>query len=293
VPPELTALEQKMAQIRFNSEHYRVTVEALTSPSALGGMASVSEVAPREGAFLGAIIAGQGVSSVAPPAGEFSIREGRKVLAQVRMTGGKLYKFDPSVYSYDGHRPWVATTLRGSSLFGSSGLADGALPGSAGNFLPLIALIEKAQKIEPLGPSIVDGVPVSGFGATLSVASLVTGPTASKQLAALNKVGITSALLEVFVSSGGLPIRVRTSFTGPSVQEAVVTDIVALEVPVAIQAPPARKTISKAALRRIQQHHRFCIKVPAPNSKKQRRICVTPGGSPENEGEESPFGVTG
>jgi hypothetical protein len=275
VPPELAALEQRMAQFHFNSERFMLGVEETTAASVL---ASISTVGPlREGASFTVAIAGQGVASLSPPAGEFTVKEG-KTLEQARLTGGKLYVWEPSVYSEDGHRPWVSWKASSPSFLGSTAFAEGSLPGSQGSYAGLLALIGKAQKIEATGPAVINGQSTSGFTLSLLPANLLTGPKGMKLLQALAKGGITSVSLELFVTASGLPARVRVALEGAVGAVAYTVDVLALEVPVSVTAPPAKKTITRARLRRIQARQRGCFLLPG---RKAHRTCTSE--APEQE----------
>jgi hypothetical protein len=305
LPPELVALEQKMAQIHFNSERFRLGIEAtVNAGSLLGGFgagpggsgsgglgltASMSGAPPiREGLTVTFGAGGEGVAGLSPPAGEFTIKEG-KTLEQVRLVGGKLYEFRPTAVAIDGSRPWVSRKVGASYqlLSASSHFAEGVLPGSQGNYTGLIALIAKAQQVEAAGPTTLGGQGVSAFTASISPANLLSGPKATKQLEALTKEGITTASLETLITPAGLPARVKIVLGGAHGSIAFVVDVQGLEVPVSVKAPPRRKTITASRLHRLESRP-FCIPVPV-SQHKTRRMCITPEPPPTQE--SSLFGL--
>ena len=215
-PPELATLEQRMAQIHFNTERFRLAVEVSLSASAFAGAltgsssssssgegslvgvssqarAVASDVPPiQEGARIWFSAGGEGVASISPSAGEFEIKEGKPITWE-RLVDGTLYEYQPSNPTQHPHRPWVARKEPASyQLLGStSHFAEGALPGSQPGFAGLIALLGKAQRFESSGPTTLAGQPVSGFTATLSPADLISGGSVEKQLKELSKSGLT------------------------------------------------------------------------------------------------------
>jgi hypothetical protein len=63
--------------------------------------------------------------------------------------------------------------------------------------------------------------------------------------------------LELFIASSGLPVRTISVLGGRSEDIGVEEDILALEIPVHVHAPPARETIAEAQLSRLE-HKRLC-----------------------------------
>jgi hypothetical protein len=312
VPPELATLEQKMAQIRFNSERFRLAAEVSISEGAFAGLLSgapsttssgseanlfggssqvravASDVPPvQEGAKITFSAGGEGIASLSPAAGEFEVKEGKPITWE-RLVGGKLYEYQPSNPTSHPHRLWVSRKVPASNelLGASSHLAEGALPGSQSSFLGLIALLSKAQRFESSGATTLAGQPVSGFTAILSPADLISGGNVEKELKGLTKSGLTSASLEVLIAPSGLPVRVRLVLGGTLSSAAITVEVLGLEVPVNVQPPPPRQTITAARLRQIEARH-ACIKLHV-SKHKTRRICTTPQTTSESE---SLFGV--
>ncbi|MDE3069782.1 MAG: hypothetical protein KGJ43_03545 [Acidobacteriota bacterium] len=297
-----------MATITFKSERFRFSVEAtvaFSSSSGKGGGALLGmlgalgqalgdEVPERpEGVSLTFAVSGQGVMSVSPPAGELTVPGATAKGRGPRWVGDTAYTYEPSVARYDGHRPWVAHTVPSAAepLGGSSGgLAPGA--GSPqGSFAGLVALIGKADRVEASGTQTVDGQPTSAFTAHLNLADLVSGKRATQELAELAKAGVSSAWIELFITSAGMPVRETVGFSGRALSEAISTEALALEVPVTVTAPAPAKTITRARLRRLQRHRRVCIELPGPHHRR-RRVCANPGEPESGSGSESLLGNT-
>jgi hypothetical protein len=310
-PPELAALEQKMALIHFNTLRFRLSSEVSISAGAFAGMLSgsssgssfgegsplasssqaravASDVPPiQEGAKISFGAGGEGVASISPAAGEFEVKEGKPLIWE-RLVAGKLYEYQPSNPTAHPHRLWVSRNEPASNqlLGASSHLADGALPGSQPDFSGLIALLGKAQRFESSGPTTLAGQPVSGFTAVLSPADLITGGNVEQELKQLSKSGLSSASLEVLITAAGLPARVRLVFGSTLSSAAVTLELAGLEVPVNVQAPPPRKTITAARLRRLESRN-SCF-VLHLSKHKTKRICSKPQTTSQSE---SLFGV--
>ena len=73
-----------------------------------------------------------------------------------------------------------------------------------------------------------------------------------KELALLRK-HVPPTKLEVFITESGLPVRVVGSLTTSDLTSAQTTEILAVNVPVDIKRPPARKTIGQAQLNRLER----------------------------------------
>jgi hypothetical protein len=305
-PPELAALEQKMAQIHFNTEHFRLAAEISLNAGAFAGLiggsnsgslsseatqigassqvrAVASDIPPiQEGAKITFSAGGEGVASISPVAGEFEIKEGKPITWE-RLVGGKLYQYQPSNPTHHPHRRWVSREEPASyQLLGSSShFAEGALPGTGGGFAGLIALLGKAQRFESSGPATLAGQPVTGFTAILSPADLLSGGNVEKELKELTKSGVTTASLEVLITPAGLPLRVRLVLGGAISSVAIAGEILGLEVPVTVTPPPPRQTITAARLRRIESRH-ACV-IFHVSKHKTRRICSQPQTTSESE----------
>ncbi len=228
-----------------------------------------------------------------------------------RTIGNTVYTYMPSVASFDGGRPWVRSTRRTSQTGGESagiaGISDslaapasgaGAGGGSVAPFAKLIEDINGAESVQEVGPVIVDGQQTTEFtvssslervlppkqmaALTKSISTLETllGPTESpKQRAetkqhneeADKKLGLAPVTLELFIAPSGLPVRTISILGSRSSGIGGEEDIRALEVPVDVHAPPPRKTIGQAQLRKLERK-RLCTLISRHNPAHARSV---------------------
>ena len=141
----------------------------------------------------------------------------------------------------------------------------GRVGSPAGLFSKLIEELGEAQSIQEVGPATVDAQQVTEFTASISLAKLLS----PKQLASV-KLSETTVELELFIAPSGLPVRTISVLGGRSEGIGFEEDILALEIPVVVHAPPARETIGEAQLSRLEKKHakRVCsiIKVGAASN---------------------------
>jgi hypothetical protein len=134
----------------------------------------------------------------------------------------------------------------------------GPSKGSAEPFATLIDYLDGAVSVSEGGSVTVDGQQTTEFTASLSIVKLLAGKLSRKQLAkieeeSLKKPSEAIVELEVFIAPGGLPVRTIGAYGRQAEGLGIQQDILALEVPLAIHAPPARQTIGQAALLRIER----------------------------------------
>jgi hypothetical protein len=309
VPINLQVLEQKMAQIRFDTAR-------------ISGRAVLGEMGPAvSGAELGAAAKGSNtlVSSTvaavrlsppeststgkieAPKTSGHMLGSGHTLglgagVVRERTIGSTVYTYRPSVASFDGGRPWVRSTRRapqtGGESAGIAGISDSpAAPASgtgAGStpiapFAKLIEDVNSGLSVQEVGPVTVDGQQTIEFTvssslervlspkqlaaltkATSTLGALLSPTESPKQHAeakkhreeAARKLGHTPVQLELFIAPSGLPVR-RISILGNRTSGiGGEEDILALEVPVDVHAPPPRETIGQARLRKLERKHR-------------------------------------
>lgn len=279
VPASLQALEQKMTQIHFNTARIgeRFALGQLGSPA--GG----SELASNVNSSSGFVVAVTGVLSVSPPMAEFTGRvEGLGSLGKTlhldqtsreREIGGKSYTYEPSVKSYDGGRTWILHTRKPAkkqkreqceSGFSAvtdalgSALGGGKYGSSGGLFSRLAEDINGAISVQEAGAATIYAQQTTEFTALLSLEKLLVGSVSSKQLEQLKRTkgfGSETVELEVFITASGLPVRATLIVGGRTEGVGIEQDIQALEVPVAVHAPPAALTIGEARLNRLRARH--------------------------------------
>jgi hypothetical protein len=256
------ALEQQMAQLQANSEHFSFQEEF-----ALGGL--LGQSVP----FV-LIVAGEGEASNSPP--QASVVSGLLGLPeeQMRVIGDTTYRYRPQAAEIDGGRPWVSSQQPAKE--GAQGLDPGGILGSdqagqQGTFSKLIEQLNGALAIEESGPVTVDDQRVIEFDATLDptpfLAQLKSKSKAPEH--PLNSLLETSPVrspktpakppppptleLEVFIAPSGLPVRARFTFTAEGATIAVRVDTLAINIPVQVTPPPAGQTVDEAQLKQIER----------------------------------------
>jgi hypothetical protein len=310
VPPSLQALEQKMAQIRFNTARISARF-GLGELGPAGGELGTGVKGPNGGLLITTVgvfrlspreaTATSKIEGVGLPHGERA--PPGSTTSTERVIGNTLYAYTPSASSYDGGRPWVRSKQpspqsNGEST-GLSGVSDALAPtlsesdtrsASAAPFAKLIEDVNGALSLQEVGPMIVDGQQATEFTVSTSLAKVLS----PKQLEAFTKAGgflgelgellspsgspkqreeakkrkeesakkLSEAPveLELFIAPSGLPVRTISVVGSRSAGIGAEEDILALEVPVDVHAPPARETISQAQLRKLEK-------------KRARRVC--------------------
>jgi hypothetical protein len=192
VPPSLPALEQKMAQIRFNTA--RVSLRFAFGE--LGTAGSGAELGSGTTGLDSFLTSATVAVRLSPPASVSTTRtEGPKLpgghtlggdTSTERTIGKTLYTYKPSVAGYDGGRPWVRSKAKpapkpsgDSAKFAavidslSPTFAGGTAGGTAGLFSKLIKELGEAQSAQEVGPATVDRQQVTEFTASVPLARLL------------------------------------------------------------------------------------------------------------------------
>lgn len=253
VPPALQALEQKMAQIRFNTA--RVSERFVIGD--LGSTTGGADLGSGVGNGKSFVTAGVGSIRFAPSASLFKTHveipgeHVPKTLAstgQVRDIGKTTYTYTPTAASFDGGRPWVRSSHKPPPKPGSKAallvtVLDSLAPalagpsaGSAEPFATLVEYLGDAVNVSEGGSVTVDGEQTTEFTASLSIIKTLAGKLSRTQLAKIEKEsrrkpseGIVE--LEVFIASDGLPVRTIGSSAERTEGLGIQDDILALEVP--------------------------------------------------------------
>ncbi len=276
VPPALQALEQKLAQIHFNTA--RVSVRSVLGDFdpvvggelAAGGHDSNRLITTTSTALSYSPRALVSTSTLDSAVGKHTLH--RKVTE--RVIGKSLYVDIPSLARSDGGRPWVRSeehlvakshgANEGEPLAAvfaalSPALAPTPQPGEHGTFVGLaedLATAQSIHEVASLTPLTVDGQPVTGFTASIPIASLLARqvpPKQLKQLLAAARPDEKTVALEVFIAPSGVPVRTTVELGAGEEGVGVQEDVLALEVPVTVAPPPADLTITQARLDKLER----------------------------------------
>ena len=267
IPPDLAALEQKMGELRVNTERFtlKTAVSGLKLPHGLGAILSLLELS----------ISGE--ASRSPMASNITLKLAGHA-AYVRQVGSTAYLYLPSFAPHDGGRPWiVAGTSEGGPLFGGSpgslydpvaGSQEEASPLDAlsngdDGFAGLIKAVNGALSVSELGAGTVDGQSVLGFRAVLDPSAFEPKPSKSVGQHPPIKVRVRvrpvkpTLGLEVFIAADGLPVHTvvtetTTSGGGRAVRLTATLDLPEINFPLVIEAPPASQTITQARFAAIE-----------------------------------------
>jgi hypothetical protein len=235
LPPDLQALEQQAKQLQISSEHIRVAEE-------IGG-----------GSFTGPLLTADVQLRAQPLAAEVHLSVVGSKLEE-RVIGTTLYVNDPAIGRRDGGRPWVRFRKRGMSEL--TGLAPSAITNGPQSQDVLTSLLSQLapQNIKEVGPSTANGQPATEFTGTIDLAKLIAGfgSKVSKQLQQEMKAlsGVTTTL-DLFVAPNGLPTRTVIAFNSKTTAFTITDDILAHNIPVAVHAPPSRRTVAYSKVRKL------------------------------------------
>jgi hypothetical protein len=256
LPPELVALERSMLALQVNSESVSASV-SFSAPGAPGGpFGRFSRVLARVASSF-ALLSIKGEESYIPQLARFK-GSALGLAYEARLIGNTLYTEEPFIASVDGGRPWVEEPNKGLSQ--AVGVELQSLGASAGSnatraFGSMIETLNSSRHVRDIGPYTVDGQATTGFRASVDLAAGRHLSATDRHL--LRKLGAGHTHLEAFLAADGLPVRTLLRFdvrlpNGAGVAElSIQSDIAALQVPVVVEAPPAAKTITGAALKRL------------------------------------------
>jgi hypothetical protein len=297
VPPALQALEQKLAQIRFNSLRYSTRLDLGIQDSAHSNGISISTAASTRHV----VISTSGVLGLSPLLlSSTSTSEGVArgealggVAVKERRIGRTTYVYDPSVTRHDGGRPWIRSVRSRSEerlaakLVPLTAALDPVLAGleipaaaSTGPFGPLLEVLGAALSIQETGPATVDGQQTLAFTATLSSARLLERILSAKErrrVAKGKQLPDTHFTLEVWLAPSGLPVRTVTTNDKRDEEFSSQEDILALEVPVVVHAPPVRQTIGQTHWLKIEKQRARAIGRCVRRHPRRAQSCIKRG----------------
>ena len=133
----------------------------------------------------------------------------------------------------------------------TGGATGGAAGAGTGMYTALTALINGAREVREIGAGTVDGQPVTEFMATLSPSQLGESPQPTKREKKLHLELKKTAKLEVLIAPSGLPVRTTIVTNVDKVVNTATVDILAIDFPLVVEAPPAAQTIELAALQKL------------------------------------------
>jgi hypothetical protein len=225
--PELQTLEAKSRELKITSE--RFTLDYIIKPAT--GQAVT--------------IMAAGDARTSPPRAEIKETVRGKRIA-VRVVGSSLYLEYPGLARLDHGRPWVRSSQ--SQLSAESGIN----PLSAtGGFASSYALLgSEAEVEERVGPASVNGQETTEFTATVDLDRL-TSLFSAKLRGELEKAGVATARVAIFIAADGMPLQTVVDLAVEGGTITVSTSIVQVNGPVSVSAPPAGRTISQAAFKRL------------------------------------------
>ncbi|HTZ85707.1 MAG TPA: hypothetical protein VMB05_03475 [Solirubrobacteraceae bacterium] len=274
-PPDLQALEQKMLALQITSERFTTSlaVSETPRPKGLGG---VGPIFGRASALLSSVSTAAGEIGFAPVRASFQV----SVLGEhfnARLIGTTLYIEEPSIARVDGGRPWLELPDEhlGSAVGGGpSAEAEGGLE-PAGGFQATVQTIARATSIQEIGRASVNGQAATEFALTIPLERI--GKLSHRQLQVLRKLLVPRVHLQLFLAEDGLPLRERVAFTlrhghGRLIEQS---DVLAVDVPVEVQAPPAAETLTDAGLKRLfreqaKHRHKVAARRRGPRHAKKR-----------------------
>jgi hypothetical protein len=246
LPAQLQALEQRMEGLQVNGERYSLTVESVPVTVTKQSGKHITQTKPL-------VRTDFGEASLVPGEGEIFSSDNRRRPAEISV-GSTLYVYTPGIARTDGGRPWVrfdGGALGDRTLFPFHGQPAEVNAGGVGSYAGLINLIATAVgPVAVVGPVAIDGQQTIEFTAAVEPVRLVRG-LSLKQLASVRK-SVPPETLDVFLTESGLPLRVAVSLTLGTVSLLETTDVLALNVPLHVKLPAARRTIGQRQLSRLE-----------------------------------------
>jgi hypothetical protein len=247
IPVAMQPYVAKIAQQSVNSERYSTTERTV-------GTITVKRGGKRHKLVKHETKVTVGEASLAPLLGKVFAKGSSGALAQIGI-GTTSYAYAPYAYEPTQHgkkkrnpRPWLRLEgVSAATLFPYHGQGNPSIEvnaGGTGSYAELINLLATANgAVRIVGPATVDGQQTTELAATVEPLALLAGPS--------NATVEDATQLEVFVTEAGLPLRVVRSqhFGGISVTQT--TDILAIDLPVTVKAPPKQKTLGRAGLEKL------------------------------------------
>ena len=242
IPPPLQALEQKMAQLQISSERFSEVSRGVVS---LTGEVNGKPVGPTKR-----------ISTDSSELGEASVSPAKGVIFIASAHRPRLILLGWTAYEYDAGngRHWVRSSSHGESpvvrilpFHGGGRLEVNA--GGTGAFAGLLNLL--TTEVGPIsmgGTVTVRGQSTTEFTATVEPRLLIKGITVED--VANFEVDEPIDTLHMFLTESGLPVRVVSAIRSRGLDITTTDEILAVDMPVVVKAPPARDTMAIRHLRR-------------------------------------------
>jgi hypothetical protein len=236
IPAAAQPLVAKVEQQTVNSERYSQTTQA-------GGTFTVKLHGKRRKVTRHVSTVTFGEASLAPLLAK-TFKKGSSGRLSAIGIGSTLYSYSPSIGRQDGGRPWVRVNgVSAAGLFPYHGGLSKRLEvsaGGTGSYAELIDLLATATgNVSIVGSVSVDGQQTTELAAAVKPLALLKGAS-QKEIQELTEE------LKVFVTESGLPLRVTKSVHLGPLAVSETTDVLAVNIPVVVKAPPKKKTIGEA-----------------------------------------------
>jgi hypothetical protein len=235
VPPPLQALEQKMAQLQINSERFSEVSRGVISLTDESNGKPVGRTR-----HISADSEELGEASVSPAEGATFIGGAHRP---------DLIAIGSTEYEHQARkgRHWVRSSSHGESpaarilpFHGGRRLEVSA--GGTGSFAGLLNLLTTAVGPVTIGGAVtVRGQSTTEFTATVEPRLLVKGITVED--VANFEVDEPIDTLYMFLTESGLPIRVVSAVRSRELDVTTTAEVLGVEMPVIVKAPPARDTV--------------------------------------------------
>ncbi len=181
--------------------------------------------------------------------------DGQSLDLQADYLGGTIYESIPQIGEIAPGKSWVSLDL--SSITSAAGTGASGSLSIQGNPAEMLRMLsENGNVVEPIGASMVEGVPVQGYSVTISatkIRSELTKLPAWMQ-SEMSNVGISGMHYKVYIDGEGqlrsIAISLQMTADAKSVILSESLDFSDYGAPVSVSAPPADQTVSLQQLLR-------------------------------------------
>lgn len=231
----------KIEQLAVASERYSLTF------GLSGTIAAPARGQRKRTRHIAASLQAVGEASLSPLEGKLYERGDSGQLGSIGI-GATLFDYSRQL-ARKKQRPWVrAAKVSAAALFPFHG---GALPsglelsaGGSGAYAELVDLLATDPGARVVGQASVDGQQTTELAANVRPTQLLRGGSQSEAQE-------ISETLDVYVTEAGVPLRVSRVEHLASITLSETIDVLALDVPVSVSAPPPGSTISAAQAKRL------------------------------------------